>query len=318
MPLSYSSLPLVAYLLKDWRMLCIVSTAPYFFILVLMYKFIPESVKWLHATGQTSKAMEVLKEIAQCNQKELPFKYQLSSPCSTKVHVTWRSVKGGGLFMSTALQCLMWTASTSGFYGVMFAAHKLPGNIYTNSALLNICEVPTSVIAIISSNKFGRKKTNLIPLFITGFVLIIVAALPSNHSTIKIIIAIVAKFFAVITYNAVYLWSAELFPTEIRSRSIGICEFVSRSSVGFVVLLTGGYASPWVVFIVLGVPSIIASLACTMLPETKPSKIKELKSLFAECKSGRLKKDYEDIVRKYRGEIKTFQNNAEYEELVEK
>ena len=70
-------LGLKSYLIPDWKTLYIVCSMPYMIILSFWF-FTPESMRWLHARGETSKAMDILKRIAKFNKKEIPEDVTLS------------------------------------------------------------------------------------------------------------------------------------------------------------------------------------------------------------------------------------------------
>ena len=58
-----------------------------------------------------------------------------------------------------------------------------------------------------------------------------------DDGTLRITLAIVGKFGATASFAAVYLYTAELYPTQIRSTAIGMCSMMAR---------IGGFAAPQV------------------------------------------------------------------------
>ena len=157
-PIGFSVLSLKAYLFKDWKMLCIATTAPYAFLLVLMCWFVPESVKWLHEKGHTEEATQTLRRIASCNKKELPADFSLSPVAYTKPEEFESSSipeMKPSVITRLFVQTLIKVSKVAVFYGLIFAAHKLPGDVYLNSFLLNIFELPGTIIAISWCNKYS-------------------------------------------------------------------------------------------------------------------------------------------------------------------
>ena len=53
----------------------------------------------------------------------------------------------------------------------------------------------------------------------------------------KTILGLIGKFGATASFNIVYLYTAELFPTQIRSTAVGLCSMMAR---------IGGLAAPQV------------------------------------------------------------------------
>ena len=131
-PIGFSVLSLKAYLLKDWKMLCIAATAPYTFLLVMMYWLVPESVKWLQEKGHTEEATQALRRIASYNKKQLPSDFTLPPVAAIKqekmscssLPVMKPSIPTR-LFTQTLIKC----SKVAVFYGLIFAAHKLPGKL---------------------------------------------------------------------------------------------------------------------------------------------------------------------------------------------
>ena len=58
-----------------------------------------------------------------------------------------------------------------------------------------------------------------------------------DDGTSKIALALIGKFGASASFGIVYLYTAELYPTQIRSTAIGMCSMMAR---------IGGFAAPQV------------------------------------------------------------------------
>ena len=178
------------------------------------------------------------------------------------------------MFISTLIQCTLWCSTTLLFFGLNFASDKLPGNLYRNFVFLSLIEIPTILFAITFCDKFGRKWTSLVPILLAGVACLLVAPITKNQNatvcTIKVVVGIVGKFFVCIPFQTLYVWSSELFPVRCRAQGMGLMDCVSRVSAACAPLLTSnGGVSSWVVFMVLGVPSLLAAFLGMWLPETK-------------------------------------------------
>ena len=67
-----------------------------------------------------------------------------------------------------------------------------------------------------------------------------IAAIPAgfmDDGTPKTILALIGKFGASASFSIVYLYTAELYPTQIRSTAVGMCSMMAR---------IGGVAAPQV------------------------------------------------------------------------
>ena len=65
--IGYILLPGVAFLLRDFRLIQVVITAPEILFLIGWF-FLPESPRWLLLNGRTSEAEEVIRSAAACNK----------------------------------------------------------------------------------------------------------------------------------------------------------------------------------------------------------------------------------------------------------
>ena len=84
------------------------------------------------------------------------------------------------------------------------------------------------------------------------------------------------KSSASISFSVVYLYTLELFPTQMRTSSLGVCSAIARIfglAVPFVKSLDM-YWSP-LPLLTLGVPSIVGGLLVYFLPETKDKALPE-------------------------------------------
>ena len=80
----------------------------------------------------------------------------------------------------------------------------------------------------------------LTKLYHSALLLSGIAAIPAgfmDDGTPKTILALIGKFGASASFSIVYLYTAELYPTQIRSTAVGMCSMMAR---------IGGVAAPQV------------------------------------------------------------------------
>ena len=279
--IAWCLLALQAYLLMNWKLLSIISTAPYIFI-NLFYKFVPESIQWLKLHGNTDDVMHIISRIAEWNKKELPDNIVISSSEEISNHKStpidiFRTRK---LAIQSFIQGYLWLVIVMGYYGLYMAADDLGGSIYRDVVLLTIADIPALFVSIYLCNRFGRKICTLIPLLIGGITCIAIGFIPfeNNFKIFRMILGYIGKFFLCLGFNGIYTWSVEIYPTRIRSEGLGFTTVAGR---------IGSALSPWVAkglkpignwfpFVVLGVPSTIAFVIGLWLPETKQKVSPEL------------------------------------------
>merc|ERR1712137_445883 len=73
----------------------------------------------------------------------------------------------------------------------------------------------------------GRRGTMTLGLIMGGLCCLL-CAFPEEGSTFMLILVFAGKSGVALSFSVVYLYAAELFPTDIRSSSMGLQSLVSR------------------------------------------------------------------------------------------
>jgi len=268
-----------AYFIRDWKILYLVCTAPYV-VTLLFYKMVPESPQWLILKKRQSKALIIFQKIAKFNGKQLDDKFSIEEKKENGKTSKVRFMTAD-ILHKTAIQGFGWMVSGMLFFGLSLSVGQLGGSAHINFILVSLVEIPALFIAIFLGEKIGRKRIVLIPLFIGGIACGLISlfqheicVFPAGSISItlgKIILALIGKLFVTITFDSFYTWSAELYPTELRGKGMGLCQVSS---------LLGATISPWLVngfkllhvsspFIVLCGFAVTSTIALTFLPETQ-------------------------------------------------
>ncbi|CAH3192868.1 unnamed protein product, partial [Porites evermanni] len=218
---SLMTIPLFAYFIRDWKLLNTVLSAlglPSLFF----WWLIPESPRWLLVKGKVEQAEKGLAEIARFNGKEMPQEPLLAPVDGEKSSGGFRDLFAT-LKMSriTLVSWFGWFVNSMVYYGVSLSAPVLGGNMYLNFFLISALEVPANYATIFCNRKFGRKKTVIVPMVLAalasmGAVLLTRNTAETGFFVGRILMALTAKFFITVSFNAIYVFSAELFPTVVR------------------------------------------------------------------------------------------------------
>ncbi|PIK61368.1 putative solute carrier family 22 member 3 [Apostichopus japonicus] len=247
--LGIMSLPLLAWLIQDWRYLQLAITLPLLLALPLWW-FIPESPRWLLSVGKYRKANNVLAKIARFNGKEAD-SVQLSS--NHKYDGTDGKEKGGevenssksddvsiatatkeksatilDLFKSrlilkiTVVMMFVWCVNAVIYYGLSLNTGSLAGDPYLNFFLSGAVEIPSYVLAVFVVSWFGRKIPVCVFHVLAGLACAVTVFIPQTSSQGKdltpliITTAMTGKFAIAASYAIVFLYASELFPTVVR------------------------------------------------------------------------------------------------------
>ena len=263
---------IVAYFVRQWKYLFVLCTVPYSFA-IFLFPFIPESARWLLLQGKKEKVSKIFEKVARCNKRKIPEHVSLQSNNDRK------SRKSNPLHLFNTKENAISTFAQGYAWMVIamfsFAADDLGGSPYSNYLLVNAVGFPTALFVGILCDKFGRKKTVILSLVLASVACFLIAFIHNKHARVSIGMA--GKFFASNSFNGVYIWSAEIFPTSTRSEGMGFLQFAAR---------VGSALAPFVVkvlkkvhhtapFISLGALGSIGFLILFVLPETKGKKVKD-------------------------------------------
>ena len=114
----------------------------------------------------------------------------------------------------------------------------------------------------------------MIKLFSTGCCCVILAFLPKSYNFAIAFFFLIGKCFSGTGFVLVWLITAELYPTNLRSQAVGTCSTVARL-FGLVAPFVAQLAKVWkpLPMLILGIPSIFAAFMAYFIPETKHTEL---------------------------------------------
>ncbi|XP_013378671.1 solute carrier family 22 member 15-like [Lingula anatina] len=298
-------LALLAYFIRDWKTLVMVTTPIPTVLVWFLWRFLPESPRWLAMHGKEQEAEKVLELIARVNKKPTPnfeaFRKYLEDEkrkgTTTGKYSYWDLFRTPLLTRHTLVLMFAWFVYGATYYGLSLNVKHLPGDIYLNAVLLSSVEVPALAFVVIFSNKLGRRLTMFVTMLIGGLatfsVLFIgLAGKLEELGTVVTVLAMVGKLGVTSAWNVGYIYTAELFPTVIRSIGSGAASMAGR--IGGVVAPQFTYldkVSKELPFIVFGVLGLAAAFLGLTLPETKDHHLPDNVPEWTWCRKGKNKED---------------------------
>ena len=267
--INFCQLGLIAYFVREWKYIFILTTAPYS-LNVFLYYFIPESAKWLLVNGQKERADKIFENIAKWNKKKIAENISVYVAAKRQKPKPWSLFKIKKTAISTLIQGYSWMIIGMIFYTLTFAADEIGGSLYTNYFILHVTSgLPVLFTLVYFCNRLGRKKTILASLILTGTSCILVAFLPEGRA--KVAVAITGKFFVTNSFFGVYIWSAEILPTAIRSEGMGFLQVTARigSALAPIIVKVFIKFNKVAPFVLVGALGCIAFALSLYLPETK-------------------------------------------------
>jgi len=177
----------------------------------------------------------------------------------------------GRLFTMSAV----WMACSLSYYGISMNLGSMGGSIYVASAISGIVDVPAAILAFwavdYGSPLTGRRGATVGGLVLGGCccVLCALALGPGDPSILVQIFLFTGKCAIALSFDVVYLYGAELFPTTLRSTSLGLQSFASRCG-GMIAPLVAELEIVWqgMPLVLFGVVNLCAGIFVATLPET--------------------------------------------------
>jgi len=276
-----------ASFLSKWRTLQWTASVAAFGQLIVWY-CIPESPRWLLAKNKNEEAKKVILSAAKWNGVK-NFKFQIDdkdkdeSTDNTKVlkeqlasEYTFKDIFHPSIRYISLIWMLCWPIVTLGYYGITFSMAGLNDDLYISFILSSLVEIPSYIVAVLLMDLWGRKPLFSISLLASGGSCIACGFL--DKSVLRTVLAMCGKLFASGSFAIMYMYTAELYPTVIRSSGIGLCSLIARiggiaaPQIAINLPKVAGIASP---YYVMGGASVVGGLLSLYLPETLGSKLPE-------------------------------------------
>ncbi|GMY31556.1 organic cation/carnitine transporter 4 [Fagus crenata] len=277
----------IAYTFRSWRVLYIASSIPSLLFLVLVLPFISESPRWYLVRGRVKDAMKLMQKIAKSNGKHLPdgvmlaldeetnkdsnFEQSCKEQLETKeaisgslIDVIKSPITRVRLILAVAINFMCSVV----YYGLSLNVVNLKTNLYLNVLLNAVAEMPAFTITAVLLDKFGRKPLSIGTLWFSGIFCFLGSIVRNDGiwKVVRMVCGVLGIFGMAGTYNLLFIYTTELFPTVVRNAALGCATQAAQMGAilaPFVVVLGGGL--PFFVFAVCGT---VGGILAFYLPET--------------------------------------------------
>ncbi|CAH0586908.1 unnamed protein product [Chrysodeixis includens] len=270
---SYISLPIIAYFVRDWRPLQLVTSVPWV-VVIAYYWLIPESPRWLITVGRKREAIDILTHIARRNNRptdqieSIVERVELQNKKQTQTGTFMDLFRTPKIRAYTLITACIWMFCSHTFFGLNQYIGRLQGNIYLNVILSAACLTP-GLCLVIFATLYLRRKVSVITSFTTAAVsLLVFIFIPSDMRAATLAFAIIGLTGAYTSFVQVYLYSSEIFPTVIRNSAIGFASMFARFG-GFIAPFVVNIGTEWVSILIFSGVAFSAAILCYFLPETK-------------------------------------------------
>lgn len=213
-----------------WRLLLGLSALPGL-IIFWIRRYVPESPRFLLVRGREEEARKILIAVAAENGRTLPQDFHIVVPpvSPAKIRDLWHRKYA----RTTALLWLIWFGISLGYYGVFTWLPNLlveRGLAFVRSYaylfLLTLAQLPGYFSAAHFVERIGRRLTLVVYLLGSGLFtyLFAVAAEPWAYMAA----AFGMSFFALGAWGALYAYTPEVYPTQLRTTGMGAASGMTR------------------------------------------------------------------------------------------
>ncbi|XP_047990146.1 organic cation transporter protein-like [Leguminivora glycinivorella] len=260
-----------------WRHLLLAAHAPAL-LLPLYWLLGDESARWLHARGHRHRAEAVIRKAARWNKVTLD--ESLMSEVATENVSGEKKPEGNpwlALLRSRVLLarfgvcCWCWVATAFVYYGLTINSVTLAGDKHVNFALNMAMEVVASLFLVMVLERCGRKWSIFAAFLVCGVVC--VTPFFVSHAGTGLGLFMVGKLTITFAFNALYVFTAELFPTATRSSALAACSLVGRLGSVLAPQTPLLLSNKYIQALLYGVCSLLAALALLATPETRRARL---------------------------------------------
>ncbi|CDQ89542.1 solute carrier family 22 member 5 [Oncorhynchus mykiss] len=287
--IGYMTLPWIAYAMREWRTLLIILSSVSV-VYIPLWWFIPESPRWLYSQGRVEEAEAILRDAAKRNRVTAPeviFKdTELDVASAPKNKYSMIDVLRTSNIRCVTLMCLfLWMAVNMGYYGLSLNTSNLSGDPYLNCFLSALTEVPAYVVSTVLLRNCQRRPLLSSFLLIGGGMLFMIQLIPENLQGVAIAVEMVGKFAFTMSFTVVYIYTAEIYPTVVRSAGVGVCSSAARiGTIAAPYVIYLGSINKYLPYIIMGSLTVTSSAVNLFLPETFRKELPETVEHMQQCK----------------------------------
>ncbi|XP_042216266.1 organic cation transporter protein-like [Homarus americanus] len=276
--------PALAWVIWDWYTLVLISGI-FPLVLLLTYRWIPESSSWLIAQGKSEAARAQLSTVAKVNGHRLPedkfMQFLADKSNDENEHQTNGTDKGSetsrsiidavkypNLRKNILLVMVVWMLACMCFYGHCQNTANLGRNVFMSYLLGAVVEVPSWCVPWLI-HRLGRRLPLTAAFLLSSIAGFIYAVVPEGMEWLALTVALVGRATITGAYYITLQYCPEVFPTVVRGQGVALAETLG----GVAIFLSPSivYLGEWqrgAPLLVFGGLSMVAGFSTLLLPET--------------------------------------------------
>lgn len=244
-PFGQIFLGIAARAVKNYRHLLRIIYAPGFLIILYIW-IVPESIRWLIVNRKKERILSILKRAQNVNGIKISsntvvhLNNEIDGNINTPNGNNSRSMTGKfrqfqqilsePKFLIRFLICAFaWFVNAFVSYGISLTSTSFAGDKYINFIIIASAGVPAMLIVYFLLDSWGRRWTNSIALLIGGISIIASKSLPMHLNGLSIAFFFIGKCFTTVAFSSLYVYTCEMWPTNIRLSVMSFCSTVGRA-----------------------------------------------------------------------------------------
>ncbi|XP_062053806.1 solute carrier family 22 member 6 isoform X2 [Lepus europaeus] len=216
----------VAYAVPHWRYLQLLVSVPFFAFFVYSWFFI-ESARWYSTSGRLDLTLKALQKVAWINGKQEEGTKLSMEVLRTNLQKELTMSKGQASAMEL-LRCpalrhlflclsLLWFATSFAYYGLVMDLQGFGVSIYLIQVIFGAVDLPAKLVCFLVINSLGRRPAQMASLLLAGICILVNGVIPRDQSIVRTALAVLGKGCLASSFNCIFLYTGELYPTMIRA-----------------------------------------------------------------------------------------------------
>uniref|UniRef100_A0A0D9W9Y3 H(+)/Pi cotransporter n=1 Tax=Leersia perrieri TaxID=77586 RepID=A0A0D9W9Y3_9ORYZ len=267
---------------SSWRALYVVTSLPSLAFVATVLPFVSESPRWFLVRRRADDALRVVRDIAAGNGRCVPDDFTLklddegeedhkdvvdsSATATGSIVDVFRSrTTRFRLVLSVVINLL----ASVVYYGLSLNVVNLKTNLYVSVVVNSLAEMPAYLLTALLLDRFGRKPLAIGTMLLSGVFCSAGSLIPGAGPmrVARLACGVVGIFGMAATYNLLFIYTAELFPTAVRNAALGCTS--QASQMGAILAPLVVVLGERVPFALFGVSGLIGGFLVFCLPETK-------------------------------------------------
>ncbi|KAM9826830.1 solute carrier family 22 member 13-like [Neosynchiropus ocellatus] len=277
-PIGLMMLAGITYLIRDWRILQLVLFSPLVLVLGIFYWVLPESARWLITQGRKEEAIRMIRWAAKVNGRSAPdhLLEKLEDEGTAKKGTMLDIFRIPSLRKRALIMSYLWFATGVVYNGLSVNVGGFGLSIYITQFIFGLVEIPACFGVLPLIDHVGRKFSLAGLLSFGGLACLGILGIPKDLPVVVTVVAVLGKFALTGCFAIVYVYTAELYPTNVRQSGVGLNSTFARVSgilAPLVKLLAVFHET--IPMLVYGIVPITAGVLCLLLPETRNTQLQD-------------------------------------------